>query len=108
MLGNRQQISFQQEFSKLWDQVDWDQVLEDVLNPPIHPGATPPIVPADQAEQVQVIEETQDTIVSTQPQAQSTNWLPWLGVAGSFLVAKKLFPYALAGTGAYFLLKNRS
>lgn len=108
MLGNRQQISFQQEFSKLWDQVDWDQVLEDVLNPPIQPGATPPIVPADQAEQVQVIEETQDTIVSTQPQAQSTNWLPWLGVAGSFLVAKKLFPYALAGTGAYFLLKNRS
>ena len=108
MLGNRQQISFQQEFSKLWDQVDWDQVLEDVLNPPIQPGATPPIVPADQAEQVQVIEETPDTIVSTQPQAQSTNWLPWLGVAGSFLVAKKLFPYALAGTGAYFLLKNRS
>ena len=108
MLGNRQQISFQQEFSKLWDQVDWDQVLEDVLNPPIQPGATPPIVPADQAEQVQVIEETQDTIVSTQPQAQSTNWLPWLGVAGSFLVAKTLFPYALAGTGAYFLLKNRS
>ena len=108
MLGDAQQISFQQEFSKLWDQVDWDQVLKDVLNPPIQPGATPPIVPADQAEQVQVIEEIQDTIVSTQPQTQSTNWLPWLGVAGSFLVAKKLFPYALAGTGAYFLLKNRS
>ena len=108
MLGNRQQISLQQQFSKLWDQLEWDQVLEDVLNPPIQPGATPPIVPADQAEQVQVIEEPQDTIVSTQPPAQSTTWLPWLGVAGSFLVAKKLFPYALAGTGAYFLLKNRS
>ena len=108
MLGNGQQISFQQEFDKLWDQVDWDQIFEKVLNGQTLPGSTPPIVPGGQAEQVQTVEEIQDTIVSTQPQTQSTNWLPWLGVAGSFLVAKKLFPYALAGTGAYFLLKNRS
>jgi hypothetical protein len=95
------ETTFQQEFQKAWEQVDWEKVLEPFLTGP--PGAaTPPLIK-------EKIEQIQETVTQTidQPASQGAAILPWLGLGAALLVGKKLIPYAVAGTGAYLLLKKQ-
>jgi hypothetical protein len=123
MFGNGQPApptTFEQEFEKAWNSIDWAEILGPIINPggsqptqptqPEQPAKlTPPIVPdetAETAQELMVIDETD--LITSQPSPTKDKVIPWLILGGATaLLGKKLFPWALGAGGAYLLLNKK-